>query len=350
MSNNLINASRIFDAVYRSSNPDRSKGFCGWQTRAQATRKALMAVKQAKEDKLAELKEDYTPKLYNPMYEEMQKDYASVREAVVQKLMDDLDGVVAEKEAKYKAAALTAPTPDQLRLIESLTYRDDLTYSEISKIAESMADNIQAVKALGGVVRQKGMHFPRIASDEDFENDLQKAVDYSKNMLTYLDTDRSELGYYGLEFYEYADPTTAAPYYYADVDNPTYSAVQLEDIGKPTTTDATSNTLPTAKVTAEGEPPEMWSEVTLTGTEYLHVISDQFHVDTAAIREANPQADLSHLHAGQRIFIPSTRMSFQPGNGHVQPDHVKAVPAHKAVYPDADKIGQDIDVTTQGVI
>ena len=353
MSNTLINAGRIFDAVYRSSNPDRSKGFCGWQTRAQATRKALMAVKEAKADKLAELKEDYTPKLYNPMYEEMERDYAAVREAVVKKLMDDLDNTVREKETKYSEAALTAPTPDQLRLIESLTYRDDLTPSEISKIAASMADNLQALKALGGVVREKGFTFPRIKTDEDFETDLQRAVDFSKNMLTFLDSDRADLGYYALEFYEYADPTTNAPYYYEAIDDPVYSAVQLADIGKPTnttTTATTSNTPTTATVTAEGEPLEMWTEATLTGGEYLHVIADQFHVDSAAIREANPQADLSHLYAGQKILVPSTRMTFQPGNGHVQPENCRAVPAQKTVNADLDKIGQDVDVSTQGVV
>ena len=350
MSDMIINAGRIFDAVYRGGNPDRSKGFGGWQTRAQATRKGLLAVKEAMDSKLKELKETYTVRMYNPMYEEMQKDYSSVRESVVKKLLDDLDGVVAEKHERYAAAALTAPTPDQLRLIEALNFRDDLTYGEISKIASNMAGNLQAMKALGGVVRSKGMDFPRVKSDEAFENDLNSAVEYAKNMLTYIDYDRADLTYYALEFFEYADPKSKTPPYFDAVDAPVYSAVQLDEIGKEPSATAATNTTADAIEASDGESTEMWSEVTLTGHEWLHALADQFHVGTSEIRQANPEVDFTNLHKGQKIFIPSTRMQFLPDQSgtHVQPERVRAVPRPAEfipVGPGGAEPGDDIAVS-----
>ena len=338
---NIINLNRIYNSVYHSGDPDRSKGFAGWQHKAQITRKALLQAKLEMDAQLAEWRETYTEKAIEPMFGELLNEYHGIRDVALRKLEDELNAVVDEKRGQYEKIALTAPSDEQLRLIQALSYRDDLTDSEVAQIAEKMNGSLQALKALGSVARKAGLDFPHTVSTEDFERAVDEAVQYAHTALFDIDTPQKELGYNSVCFYEYSG--VGLPHAVFDpLDSPMFAAVQS---GNESTE---KHPLPTATSTDEGKDVTMWSRVTLGGNESLSTIAAQFHTTTAAIRQANPQANLDRLYSGQKIYVPSTRMMFQPdpSGGHVQPDHVEAVAAPS--FDRTDEIGNDIDICSKG--
>lgn len=312
MNMNGTNASKVFDSVYRSGNPDSSKGFQGWQHKAQITRKALMAAKAEVDGQLAKWRETYTEKAIEPMYREAMEDYAGLRKIAVEKLKAAILDVEKEKREQYRKIALTAPTDEQLRLIQALSLRDDLTESEVYTISEQLGENLQAMKALGSVARKAGIHFPRTITTEEFEDALGKATQYAHDVLNSID--KADLGYNDHCFYNYTG-TGWAHMVFDPLDSPMFAAVQEQ------------NDKAAEKKSAEAkEGGEMWTRVTLNGTEYLSTVAAQFHVSEAEIRRINRLTSLNG-DSGQKILIPATRFTMQSGQGHIQPDQCELVPA-----------------------
>lgn len=310
-----LNTRKVFVAVYRSGNPDSSKGFRGWQHKAQITRKALLAAKAEIDKQLAEWRETYTEKAIQPMYQNAMEDYAGLRKIAVDKLEAAIADVEKEKREQYRKIALTAPTDEQLRLIQALSFRDDLTADEVYTISEQLGDNLQAMKALGSVARQAGIHFPRTITTEEFEDALGKAAQYAHDVLYSID--KPELGYNDHCFYNY-DGTGWAHMVFDPLDSPMFAAVQEQ------------NDKAAEKPNTEAkEGGEMWTRVTLNGTEYLSTVAAQFHVSEADIRRINGLTSLNG-EVGQKILIPATRFTMQPGHGHIQPDQCELVPAPSA--------------------
>ena len=307
-----LNTRKVFDAVYRSGTPDNTKGFRGWQHKAQITRKALMAAKDEINKQLAEWRETYTEKAIQPMYADAMEDYAGLRKIAVEKLEAAIVDVEKEKREQYRKIALTAPTDEQLRLIQALSLRDDLTADEVYTISEQLGGNLQAMKALGSVARQAGIHFPRTITTEEFESALDKATQYARNVLNSIDA--PNLGYNDHCFYNYTG-TGWAHMVFDPLDSPMFAAVQEQ------------NDKAAEKENAEAkECGEMWTQVTLNGTEYLSTVANQFHVSEAEIRKINNMTELNG-YAGQKILVPATRFTMQPGHGHVQWDQCELVPA-----------------------
>ena len=317
----MLNMNKIYNAVYRSGDPDRSKGFRGWQHKAQLTRKALEAIRAEMEQKVMELHGDYNENYIAGKLEEMRSEYGEIRKIALEKLEADLDAVVHEKRQQFQKIALSAPTDDQLRLIQSLALRDDLSESEVSTIAESMGGNLQALKALGSVARKAGLTFPHTITTEQFNEDLENAVSFSRNMMQSIDTPDKDLTYNARCLYLYDDTGTPRAVY-GPLDAPLFAAVQKEPTAKETTA---------AKAAGEIHG-EAWTQVTCSGNEYLSTIAAQFGVSEAELRKVNGLTDSDYMSptSGQKLLVPSTRLKMQPGPGHISPEQCAAVPAPEA--------------------
>ena len=219
----IKNYQTIFDTVYHSGNPDAAKGFCGWQRKAQITRGALLKVKEKIASDLKELRETYNEKTVQSLYADMMSDYGTIKAAAEKRLLTGLDEIVAEKRKQYRKIALTAPTDEQLRLLQALALRDDLTENEVTAIAESMGDNLQALRSLGSIARKNGLDFPSYGTVDEFENALADAEQYCKETLYDLDAD--ELGYFAKCFYDYEGIGLPA-IKFRPLDEPLFAAVQ----------------------------------------------------------------------------------------------------------------------------
>ena len=330
-SRQIINPENIYRAAYEAGSPDKAKGFSGWQKRAQITRKALMKAQEERDATITEWKRTYTKAALAPKLDELNEEYAQLRKIAINKLDAALDEVVDEKRKQFRTVAMSAPSDEQLRTLQTLSLRDDLTTQEVSEMAETMSNSLQAMRALGSIARKAGLFFPKLITNEEFEDQLNDAASYARSNYDLIDVPEKALGYNGFSFFNY-EGVGMAKMKFSAVDRPLYAAVQEAqeaDEKKPAEGDAKEN---------ETGSGEYWTEVTITGTEYLSTIADQFHTTTEAIKAANPTKTLSPetIHRGLKILVPSTRMKIIPGQGHVQEENTRLVPAPVSPSPDGD--------------
>lgn len=330
-SRQIINLEKIYKAAYEAGSPDKAKGFSGWQKRAQITRKALMKAQEERDATVAEWKRTYTNAALAPKLDELNEEYSQLRKIAIDRLDAALDEVIDEKRKQFRTVAMSAPSEEQLRTLQTLSLRDDLTTQEVSEMAETMSNSLQAMRALGSIARKAGLYFPKLITNEEFEDQLNDAASYARSNYDLIDVPEKALGYNGVSFFNYTD-TGLAKMKFSAVDRPLYAAVQ------------TAQEADEKKPTGDGEGEsktgsgEYWSEVTLLGTEYLSTIADQFHTTEAEIRKANPSRSFSpnSLGRGDKIFVPSTRMKVMQGQGYVQEINVRLVPAPVSPSPDGD--------------
>lgn len=219
----IKNYQTIFDTVYRSGDPDPKRGFAGWQHRCRITRAALMKVQEKIENDVAEARETYNERTVQSLYADMMSDYGTIKAAAEKRLLTGLDEVVTEKREQYRRVALTAPTDEQLRLLQGLALRDDLTDNEVAAIAEDMGDNLQSLRALGSIARRCGLDFPTYGDINEFEDALKDAEQYCRDTL--YDLDVKDLGYFSKCFYDYEGIGLPA-IKFRPLDEPLFAAVQ----------------------------------------------------------------------------------------------------------------------------
>ena len=344
ISRQIINLEKIYKAAYEAGSPDNAKGFSGWQKRAQITRKALMKAQEERDATVAEWKRSYTNAALAPKLDELNEEYSQLRKIAIDRLDGELVKVVDEKRKQFRTVAMSAPSEEQLRTLQALSLRDDLTTQEVSEMAETMSNSLQAMRALGSIARKAGLFFPKLITNEEFEDQLNDAASYARSNYDLIDVPEKALGYNGVSFFNYTD-TGLAKLKFSAVDRPLYAAVQeaQEANEKPVTTEAA------AGKTGKGDAVPMWAEVTTTDNMSIGVLASQFHVSPQQIRDANPGVYLDNLKGGVKILVPSTRFTFQPdpSGAHAQPHMVKAVPVPKRespTGPDGEKSGSDIHI------
>lgn len=345
---NMFHYQRMLDRA-TAGIPNKEKTFLRWQEKAIATRHAFLEVKKAHMEELAGIKETYNPK--SSVYEQKVKDendiYSLVKKGAMEKLEKELDEIVQSKRAVFDRN-MDAPSEDQLRLLQALSMRENLTPGEIAAVSGKFGHNINALRVLRDIAHKHDISFPDVGDPDVFEEQITRAVQFSRDKIAKIDIDRPDLGYRDLMFFEYPG-TGEVVAFYGTLDGNGLTTEQIS-IKKETQGTDTTYQKKSAKDTAntkQNDNTEMWARVKVSGNESLATIASQFHVSTAEIKEANAGRDISRLYSGDEIYVPSTRFTYlpDPSGGHIQPGQVKAVP--KPVFtvptgPAGENIGDDI--------
>lgn len=322
------------------SNANQDLTLKAFQKRTAQTREAVKLAYQEYVNDVKELDGTYIPKIAQQKREPLEQEYRAIVKLAKQRCYDDLARVLDAKRQQFSKTH-EAPSEADMRLLTALSMRQTLTPAEIAEVADKLNGNYHAQKLLGEIAHRHDIPFPRVADADEVEAALNDAERYAQRMIDFVDVpDDKALNFSAVSFFKYPDTRTEADAYFERLDGNFFTAAQAD-------TDEAAEQAETVKQTAD-KSGEMWSQVTLTGREMLYAIANQFHVDSADIRAANPGIDLSNLYSGQKIYIPSTRYSFTPDiNGaHVQADQeVRLVP--KPVYetpkgPNGEEVGDDI--------
>lgn len=348
MKSQLYHYSNMIEKATAAGNPNKEKTLDAWQRRAIAVRAALLNIKGDFAKELDELSATYSPQVFEEKRKTVDEDYKALRDIAIKKVSDDLQNVLNAKRAQYDKCS-GAPSAEDLRLLEALNMRSSLSIAEIAAVSGKFNGNVQAVRLLRDIARKHDIVFPDIGGPEEFEEQLERAEQFSADHFAEIDTDTDQLNYKGRLFWT-CPGDGEAQYFYGTLDNQSFTAEQITDATNEAQREtATRSTAPKATETGEGEPLEMWAEVKTNGLQDLSTIAMQFHVSTEQIRQANPGKDLSRLYKGDSIYVPSTKFAFQPdaSGGHVQPEDVKAVP--RPIYPEpagpgGEGIGDDVSI------
>ncbi|MBR4549242.1 MAG: hypothetical protein IKO83_04905 [Oscillospiraceae bacterium] len=293
--------SRIYIAAINKGHPDTDKTLKAFQRRCGVVREALREAKRQYDADLAEV-DDLLANFHTTSAKASKKkmdlrdEYDGLVAVAKKKCLDDLEAVVAAKRAEFSKRN-GAPTEEQLRLLQVLSMRSELTAGEIANVAYRLSDNIPAVRLLREIAQKHGIPFTDVGNDEDFERNLSAAEDFCRRMIDGIektDLDSREHG-----FYNRPELSTAADYYFGSLDNSIFTTPQKTAVEKPNAV-----------------------AVYLNGSESLAALSMQFGVDSAAIRAANPDYDFSAMKRGDTIIVPSGKMKLADATGFVGEDQV----------------------------
>ncbi len=338
----------MIEKATAAGNPNREKTLDAWQRRAITVRGAMLNIKADYQKELDDLRTTYSPQVFEEKRKTVDEDYKTLRNLAIKKVSDDLQNVLDSKRAQYDKCS-GAPSAEDLRLLEALNMRSSLSIAEIAAVSGKFNGNVQAIRVLRDIAKKHDIVFPDIGGPEEFDEQLERAEQFSADHFAEIDTDTDQLNYKARLFWTLPGGGEAQ-YFYSALDNQSFTAEQLTDATtKAQQETATRSTALKATETNEGQPLEMWAEVKTNGQQDLSTIAMQFHVSTEQIRQANPGKDLSRLYKGDSIYVPSTQFSFQPdpSGGHVQPEDVKAVP--RPIYqeptgPNGESVGDDIKI------
>ena len=214
---------RAFNATMKNPiKPNHENSFRGWQKEAAAYRQAWSAAKRIYEDEAARIAHDYgrspvgTQKL-----EELQNSFLKAQNAIKAKLSEELNKVVEAKRASIQKAC-KAPSDEDVRLLQLLAIRRNLSDNDIVRAAESLGANLVAMSSLADIAEQHGSSLP-IPSADKYDAMINDAEEYSRERLAELFSDDRMMTYFGNEFFNYPDAEQShATMHYSEVDSSPY--------------------------------------------------------------------------------------------------------------------------------
>lgn len=322
----------IFEAARRDGNPDQGLTFKSFQRRSAVIRGALQLAAEKYLADLKELGETYSAKAFDERRKPLDNEYSELLKFAKQRCEDDLSTVIAAKRDQY-AKCSGAPSAEQLRLLQALQMRSEVSAHEIQHYARELSDNIPALRVLREVAQKNGVPFPDVGNAEIFEEQLSAARDYSLKMLESLgETDDNELNYRQLSFWKYADTMTEADGIFGPLDGSFLTAPQK------TVQAAGEDRVETIQ---PGQKPNA-VKVYLRGDESLGGISVQFGLDSSEIRAANPGYDWSNIHHGDTVIVPTGKLRVSNAAGSIVEG--QCVPTFYEKPAPAPKDGDEIEL------
>lgn len=351
--NSLFYYSRLLENATNAGNAKKSGTFRGWQEKAIKARSVLKQVRNDYDKDLADLHGTYTTKVFLQKKAELDANYNKVVESVVSVLEKSLSEVIESKRRQFDKCS-SAPSAEDLRLLQALNMRTSLSVAEVAATIGKLNGNVQSLAVLRDIAAKHDIHIPVGATTpEEFDAQMERAREFSLDRLREIDTIDKNAGYKARAFYDYPDHPGEASHLYGPLDNNVLTSEQITTAtnqARAAAASAAEHAEAPATSNSTGESaPEMWAEVNCTGKENLSTIASQFHLSRGQIIKANGGRDLSVLHRGEKILVPATRFTFQPDvNGcHVQPENVRAVPRPVEVIPtgpNGEEVGDDISI------
>lgn len=342
---------KMFENLVSTGNPKKSGTLRGWQDKAIKTRESLKAARKDYDKELQEILATYSKSVAHEKKTVLDAQFDSIVKSATAELESDLDKIIESKQRQFDKCS-GAPTEEELRLLQVLNMRKNLTIAEVANVIGKLNNNVQSLAVLRDIAERSNIHVPaRASTPEEFDTLITRAREFSIRMLDDIAKPDDQLGYHGTSFYRYPDGPGEAAAFYGPLDNSTLTSEQISlataKAREKETLNEVEATNPTPSAT---NPDEMWAQIEVSGQMNVATIANQFHVSVKDIEEANPGKDVTRLYTGDKILVPAIKFSFQPdpSGGHVQPHQVKAVPRPKYEYPKGpggEEIGDDITAT-----
>lgn len=324
MNSMITNYARLFEnAVKPTGKIDSAKSLIGWQNRAIIAHEAIQEIKRQHNEIRKQIDTTYRPEAAKTNFQPYEDEYNDVLRLAKARLEEDLDEVCESKRTAFQKS-LSAPTEEQLRLLQVLALRDDITAAEAGSIAAKLGNNLHCQKAFASILKKNGLNAPRLITEEEFEEKLSVARKYAEGMIENIGIDFKDMSFDQAHFFR-APGTGFAALKFSDLDSNGFIAAQITEITRESDEKAGTDTQKKKTGdTQEKKPvPESGYNATriyIQGYESLNMIAAQFGTSTEAIKAANPGQDLSKLESGMKIIVPGTKMRISKAEGAVSPD------------------------------
>lgn len=293
---------KLYKNCVNSGTPDKGMTLKAFQRRASTIRGAIKLLMDQRDADVQKLYQEFNDAGVAKYREPLDKEVNGIIEMARTDLINDLEKVMAAKRDALDKAN-SAPTEEQLRLLQTLSMRSHLTAAELNAVAAKLNDNVPALRLLGDIAEKHNLSFPGKVADMDvIEHNLEVAEEYCRSMIDCLS--HPELSYRQKCFYDYPQLKTEADAVFEPVDSTTFTVAPAPSIQKETMTNPNA------------------VRVFLGGGENLASLAYQFSVSSEAIRKANPDYDFSNIMPGDDIVIPSGRMKLSNAPGFVGEDQV----------------------------
>lgn len=307
MSNTLKDFADIIEGSTRGMKIDKSLTLRAWHERAVAVRGAVLQLKSERNAKLKKANDNYKGAALEAAVTAANNEFDTAVRLATEKIEADLESVLKSKRRAWSRAN-TAPSADMVNMLTALQMRGgDLTAGEIVATVEQLNGNAVAMRTLKSICKRAGLIIPEFigVDPERFDNDMERAEQYARNGITSLDKDPSELQYLERLFWLKPGEGLDAEYF-KPLDSTTLTTAMISK-AEP----GDSNKGRAGKSTTGTPGPtsgDKWVRLTYQGNASVISLAEQFGVDTKDIEKANPHIDLRHLHAGDKILVPSTRL------------------------------------------
>lgn len=342
----LAGYAKLFEnAVKPVGKVDAARSLVGWQNRVISAHNALMEIQKQHDTIRDSINSTYRPEAAQKQLQPYDDELKAVREMAISNLTEDLEEVCESKRKTFQKS-LDAPTDEQLRMLQVLALRDDITAAEAGSVAGKLGNNLHAQKALASILKKNGLHMPPLLTEEEFEVKIADAKEYAVKMLNSIGMELGKMTYDQAMFYR-APGSGFAAMKFGDLDNSGFTAAQIAAEIVPETEEKENpkdNTAQDKKPVTAQESGKNATQIYCQGYESLNVIAAQFGVSPDTIRQANPGVNLSNLECGTKIIVPSTRMKYSSVKGAVSADACSAVeynPAPAEVYAEGQEIKID---------
>lgn len=197
---------KTIEAIFPKNDKAGPLSFKEWRSNVQLIRDMLMV--------------DYTENCVEKIRidEEFSPNFAASKKAAIDAVYNEAvelsqelarrklsETVSAKRELFHKA--MKAPTEEQLRLLQVLSMRQHVGSDEIHYFAESLADNLPALRCLGEISEKNDIPFPAILDGEDLERLLNQATSAADKYISSIGIGPDDLQYEHRLFW-----TTSRPY------------------------------------------------------------------------------------------------------------------------------------------
>lgn len=156
-----------------SANTDKKNTYAGIHKRMIALNTFLNNERKDMNNNLSAMRETYSDKLIATKRAELTKDFNELSANLAKDCRSEIKKLTDSKRDNIAQMLSTAPSDEQLRLLQVLQMRDDLTDTELQNIVPVFFDNYNAMKVLQNIGKQNGisLHLPeQLDARAMFEN------------------------------------------------------------------------------------------------------------------------------------------------------------------------------------
>lgn len=108
-------------------------------------------------DKISSMRETYTDKIVSAEQSKLTKEFNELANSLVEDCRKEINTLTDSKRENIVKMLSTPPTQEQLRLLEVLNMRADLSETELQNIVPMFFDNYNAIKVLQNIGQQNGI-------------------------------------------------------------------------------------------------------------------------------------------------------------------------------------------------
>lgn len=187
---------------------DPEQTFLGIQKKIYNTHFFMENEKKELNNKVDELRKDFSEERVNENRASLLKDYNAMVENEKTALRKEISDLIKRKKEMLYEMLTTPPTDSQLNLLKALEMRSDITANELLSMAPAFFENYNALKVLENVGEKNGISLtlPVQMDVKQMQDNITKAANLLSGALEYLATPQRKIPIQYHAFYS-SDPS-----------------------------------------------------------------------------------------------------------------------------------------------